>query len=253
MKTNILFKILLIIGVSYGVFYLTHKKAQKENAAHILKVGTNAEYPPFAFVEGNTIVGFDIDIIKEVAKRLGKEIDIQDLPFTTLIPYLTVGKIQVIAAGMTPTKERAKQVIFTKPYLDGDPLIVISPAKNPPITSIKDLSGKEVVVNQGFTADSYMSALSRPIVTKLPAIHDAFMALNSGRADAFVSAKSVVQPFFKQHGIDKYNIYEIPNTADTYALAISKKYPKLAQEIQNILDEMEEDGTIDHLKHVWNL
>src|SRR5437868_1703335 len=106
----------------------TPKDTQQE-----LIVGTNADFPPFSFIKDGTIVGFDIDIAHEVAHRLNKKLTLIDLPFIALIPELQMGAIHIIAAGMTATEERAKQVYFTRPYIQGVPLLVISLTSNPPI------------------------------------------------------------------------------------------------------------------------
>ena len=65
-------------------------------------VGTNSEFPPFSFREGDDIIGFDIDVIQEVLKRLNKEIIYKDMPFDALIPEIQVGNIHIIAAGHDP-------------------------------------------------------------------------------------------------------------------------------------------------------
>ena len=85
------------------------------------------------------------------------------MSFTALIPEIQLGKVQVIAAGMSPTQERARQVLFTEPHFSGSPLVLIS-KKEKAINSLNDLSGKTVVVNEGFTSDSYVSNIEGPTV-----------------------------------------------------------------------------------------
>ena len=116
-------------------------------------VGTNAEFPPFSYIENKAIVGFDIDVAKEVAQRLGKTIQIKDMPFDALIPDIALGHVDFVAAGMSYTEERAKRASFTKSYFE-DPLMIFS--KRP--LSFDKLKGKKVVVVQGFTADLLMSS-----------------------------------------------------------------------------------------------
>jgi arginine/lysine/histidine transporter system substrate-binding protein len=121
------------------------------------------------------------------------------MPFTTLIPQIQSGNLHVIAAGLTPTPERERVMFFTKPYLESDPLVVVSLAKNPKINSLDDLKGKTVIVNEGFSAERYMSALEGIDLKRLPTVADAFLSLQSGRADAFVVAANSIKPFFKQY------------------------------------------------------
>ncbi|MDB6081397.1 MAG: artP, partial [Chlamydiia bacterium] len=153
-------------------------------------VGTNAEFPPFTFIDKGEVVGFDIDVAKEVCKRLGKEMQLKDMPFDALVPELTLGYVQFVAAGMSHTEERAKRVLFTKSYGSNDPLVILTLTKK---MSLDDLTGKTVVVNEGFTADLFMSSKPGITLVRLSTPVDAFLALKAGRADAYVTAKSTIQ------------------------------------------------------------
>jgi len=92
-----------------------------------LIVGTEATFPPFEFVDEKTkeIVGFDIDIAREIAKALGVKLKVEDIAFDGLIPSLLTKKIDLIAAAMTITPERAKVVSFSDPYFTAGQVIVV--------------------------------------------------------------------------------------------------------------------------------
>lgn len=231
---KILCSLLLLVG------------CQNSTSSH-LTVGTNAEFPPYTFIEKGEIVGFDVDIAKEIGKRMGKEIQFKDMPFDALIPDLIFNKIDFIAAGLTVTEERAKRIAFTKPYLQGEPLVILS------LNNITDLKGKKVIVNDGFTADLFLSGQKGIELIRLPTTAEGFLALKSGRADAFVTAQSTIDTFFKTHERSNYYLNPIPNTAENCALAISKSNPQLLADIQIVLDQMEEDGTLNKIKTKWNL
>jgi len=245
--------VLILLLISSLLIWRSVGKHNVVKDENLLIVGTNAEYAPFSFIENNKIVGFDIDIITEVAHRLGKKIEIKDMPFDALLPKLQFGDIQIIAAGITATPEKAKKVLFTKPHLSGDQLIAITLATNPPIQNLKDLDGKEVVVNEGYTADLYMSTVSGPIIKRLASPAEGFLALNHGNAYAFVAAKSSVQPYFEKYGTKSFNIFLIDGVHDNYSFAISKQYPELLPAVQQAVDAMEQDGTIAAFKQKWNL
>jgi arginine/lysine/histidine transporter system substrate-binding protein len=246
---------IFIVLVIYTILQFTSPAKeiqQQQEATKILTVGTTADFPPFATIHDGNIAGFDIDIAKTVAAKLGKELELKDMPFTALIPQIQLGKIQLIAAGMTATPERAKRVFFTEPYFTGDPLIVITLAKNK-IEDLDDLLGKEVIVNDGYTADIYMSDKEGPILRRLKSPAEAFLAIKTERAFAFVTAQATVQPFFERYGKKDFSIFTIPDTDENISLAISMRYPELQVPIQQALDEMKEDGTIDALKKKWKL
>jgi polar amino acid transport system substrate-binding protein len=256
MNTKGLFIGLCVLGMLLASWYVMRRcicagnVPDQEGAALI--VGTNAEYPPFTFIQDGNIVGFDIDLINEVAKRLGKQIEFRDMPFTTLLPQLQLGTIQVIAAGMSPTPERAKQVLFTKPHLTGSKLVMITRKPLLAPTTVADLQGKDVVVNEGFVTDLYLA--DRGIVTrKLPAVADAFLALRSGRADVFVTAENTVKPFFEHYSADEFNVNSLPDVQESTAFAVSKEYPALQEHMNQMLDQISDDGTLLTLKRKWGL
>lgn len=219
-----------------------------------LIVGTSADFPPFSFIgEDDRIVGFDIDVVKEVAKRLNMDIQIQDRPFDMLIPQIELGHIHAIAAGMTPTAERAKRVRFSKPYLSSNPLLIITRAGDAPLTELADLKGKEVIVNTGYTADLFMSDLPDITLLRLPKVADALIALEQGKADAFVTALFTIKPYIPE-GDTRFKIAQLKETDEQNALAFSLFLPEdFIEKAQKALDEMEADGTLAALKKKWNL
>lgn len=218
----------------------------------VLIVGTNAEYFPFSFLEQGVPVGFDIDIAREVCTRLGKKMHLVDMPFDMLLPKIQLGDIHIIAAAMSPKPERAKHVLFTQPYLQGDPLLIITPIANQNIDTVSDLAGKTVVVNDGYTSDAYISGMKDVVVQRLATPAEAFLALKSGRAQAYVAAQSSVERFLNMHP-DAYRTIVINDVTDAYALVISPLYPELAAPIQQALDAMTTDGTLETLKLKWKL
>lgn len=221
-----------------------------------LVIGTNAEFPPFTFRQDGKIVGFDIDIAKEVCSRLGKEALFKDMPFDGLIPDLSLGQVDFIAAGMTPTPERAKRVSFTEPYLKEDPLValVLAEAAATPLEDLNSLEGKKIVVNEGYTADLLLSGKEELDLIRLASPTDGFLALKSGRADVFVTAKSTLHSFLKTQNPGEFHAFPLLNeNPDTCALVVAKNNPDLLHKIQAALDEMQQDGTIAQIKMRWNL
>lgn len=244
-----------LIALSFSTIFLVKKlnKTGINEVSKILVIGTSSDFPPFSFIDDtNQIAGFDIDVVKEVANRLGLQPDIRDMRFEMLLPELQTGHIQVIAAGMSSTPERAKNVDFTKPYLTGNPLVVVT-RSNTPIISLEDLKGKKVVVNTGYMADTFMSKLSDVNLIRLPSVPDAFTMLENGGADAFVTSAQSLKPVFKRKEKNKFRTLMLQETDENSSLAISKVYPQLKDTIQKALDSMESDGTLDALKQKWNV
>ena len=170
------------------------------------------------------------------------------MPFDALIPDIALGHVDFVAAGMSYTEERAKRASFTKSYFE-DPLMIFS--KRP--LSFDKLKGKKVVVVQGFTADLLMSSQKNIDLIRLPSQADGFLAIKSGRADAFVTARSTVASFSETQDAAQYHTTLIEAAGDTCALAVPLKKTKLLAEIQTALDAMEEDGSMAKLKTKWKL
>ena len=240
--------ILLILSIfSYFLLYKVNKTGDKFEK---IVFGTNAEYPPFEYIENDKLMGFDIDLMEELGRRLDREIEIKDLPFDALIPTIQMGKLHAIVAGMTPTDERRKQVFFSEYYSQGDPLVILTLKENF-VESLDDLNGKDVVVNEGFTADLYLSDIEGPRIKRLKNLADALLDLRTRRSFAFVTAYNAIKsvPGLRE----KYNLLIIKNTSDNYSIAVSKKYKDLFDEIEEALKEIKEDGTLDKLKAKWDI
>jgi polar amino acid transport system substrate-binding protein len=214
-------------------------------------VGTNAEFPPFSYKEGEKIVGFDIDIAKEVCARLGNKVEFKDMPFEALIPELILGRVDFLAAGMSATEERAQKVLFTQSYLQGDPLACVTLINSScPFSALK---GKTILVNEGYTADMFLSGQQGYQILRLPAPAEAFIALKMGKAQGFITAKSTVDAFLEnQPGVD-FHIEAIEGTEESCSLVFAKTKEDLLQEIQAVLDAMQKDGTVAKYKAKWKL
>ena len=93
--------------------------------AGVIKLGTNAAFPPFEYVEGKNIAGFDISMGEFIAAKAGVKLEFVDMAFDSLIPALQAGSIDFIAAGMSITEERKKNVDFSVPYYASEQVIII--------------------------------------------------------------------------------------------------------------------------------
>ena len=91
----------------------------------VLKLGTNAAFPPFEYVDGKNIVGFDITMGEKIAVGYGAKLEVVDMAFDSLIPALASGAIDFIAAGMSVTEERKKNVDFSDPYYESKQVVII--------------------------------------------------------------------------------------------------------------------------------
>lgn len=244
--------LVVIAALGTAIFFGSRQECiVARSGAEKLVVGTNATFAPFTFIENDQIVGFDIDIAKEVAKRLNKPMQLKNLSFDALIPELQLGTIHFAAAGFTATPERAKRVAFSTIYLSGDPLVVVTRAGEKQPRKIEDFVNKPVIVNRGFTADTYASAIPNIDLLRLDTVAEALLALKTKRGDAFVTANKVIKRYLSQNPQEQLDIAIIEETDENCALAISPHYKELVEPINNALAAMEKDGTIQQLKEKW--
>ena len=104
---------------------ITIPSIENESTSGVIKLGTNASFPPFEYVEGTKIVGFDISMGEYIAKTAGLKLEIVDMAFDSLIPALQSDTIDFIAAGMSVTEERKQNVDFSEPYYASEQVIIV--------------------------------------------------------------------------------------------------------------------------------
>ncbi|MEJ5258382.1 MAG: basic amino acid ABC transporter substrate-binding protein [Fervidobacterium sp.] len=215
-----------------------------------LVVGTEPTFPPFEFVdEKNQVVGFDIDIANELAKRLGVKLEIVNLPFDSLIPALQQGKIDLIIAGMTITEERAKVVDFSKPYFEANQAIVVRKGLDFSPKGFDALVGKKVAVQLGTTGDLVVSEIKGIEVVRFQKFTDAFLELQNGRVDAVVLDEAPAKAYVKK--FPKFTISAVVDTGETYGIAVRKGNKELLNFVNQTLDIMKGAGTYTKLLQKW--
>ena len=138
---------LIVITVLFLAFLIPFTGCKSDKK--VLVMGTNAEFPPFEFVDGGEIKGIDVDFAKAICKELGYELVIENLDFDTLLNALDSKKVDFVAAGMTVTPDREEQANFTITYYKAKQVLIVKEDSN--IQSIEDLVGKRIGVQSGTT------------------------------------------------------------------------------------------------------
>lgn len=207
-------------------------------------VGTNAEFPPFEYLEKGEITGFDIELMNEMGKVLDAEVKVQDMAFDGLLPALQMKKVDVVIAGMTATEERKKTVAFTQPYYTASQVIIVKEGDNS-IKSFDDLKGKRVGVMLGFTGDTVVSEIEGVKVERFNAAYVGIMALKADKVDAVVLDSEPAKNYVKQNAGLK--IAEAVAAQEEYAIALRKNDKELLEKIEKALAEVKANGTYDKL------
>lgn len=241
-------KLLLVVSVLMGLLLVGCGAKKEEAKIQKVYVGTNAEFAPFEFLEGDKVVGFDMDIINEIAKLQGFEVQVQNQAFDGLLPALQAKKIDLIIAGMTVTEERQKAVNFSDSYYTASQVIIV-PKANDAIKTFDDLKGKNVGVQIGTTGDTVISEKTEITNTKFNNGSEAVMALLANKVDAVVIDNEPAKNFVaKNEGL---KVVETETVKEDYAIAIAKDNVELLEKINAGLKTLKENGKYDELVAKW--
>lgn len=222
------------------------------NAAD-LRVGTNAAYPPFEFInDQNKIAGFDIDLVDALSKKIGFTYEIVNMSFDGLIPALKAGKIDAIAAAMSATPDRVKAVDFTKAYYITENLFIKKAGDNA-INSKADLNGKKIAVQLGTVQEIAARELKGAKVMANEDIFAAIMALKNSKVSAVLVDSSIGYGYLKKNP-DLAEFLKEPDGSEGFSLAFDKnKKTDLIAKINATIDELKQDGTYDKLLEKYDL
>ena len=231
-------KIFIVILVLISVLSLTG--CQKNESNKKLVLATEAGFAPYEYYKNGEIVGVDIDIVNEIAKELGYELEIKDVAFDSIINEVKTSKSDIGAAGISYTKERAEEVDFSVNYAESRQIIVVKDEST--ISSPNDLSGKKISVQLGSTADSYLTENYNNIsLVREKKFLAAIQDLKDDKVDCVVMdevpAKELVSPGLK--------ILSDPVTTDSYGMIVKKGNTKLLNVTNRVIKRLKKEGKID--------
>lgn len=215
-----------------------------------LTIGSDLDYPPMEYLEDGEPAGFGVDMMKEVCKRLGLEMNfLSPQNFDSLIMNVAGGStMDVAVSSITINDERAEEVDFSTPYYDSNLAIVVMADSS--YDSRDALSGKAVGVQSGSTGEEWAKEnLSDSTVTPFNGPTDAFAALSAGKVEAVVLDAPVAANYAKNDA--SYKVLEEIATGEQYGIAVNKDNPALTEAINQALADMQADGTMDKLNEKW--
>lgn len=208
----------------------------------VLRMGTNATFPPYEYVdENNEVAGIDADIAAAIADKLGMELEITDMAFDSLIPALQSDTIDIVLAGMTVDPERAESVNFTDSYATGVQVIIVPEGSD--IASPDDLEGKNIGVQTGTTGDLYCTDdYGQEFVKQFDNGPLAVAALLNGQVDCVVIDNEPAKNYVAAN--EGLKILDTAFANEDYAAALAKEDTELYEQVNTAIQELKEDGTI---------
>lgn len=218
----------------------------------VLTVGTNAEFPPFEYVDDNGEPdGFDIALAKAIGEKLGVTVEVENMEFDSLVSSIG-SKIDIAIAGMTVTDERKGSVDFSDPYYEAVQFVIVPAGSE--IATAADLVGKTIGVQLGTTGDFIASDdIADTTVNQYNKGVDAVNDLLNGRVDCVIIDKNPALVFASKFEgqLAALDGAQFGFGVEEYAIALPKGDAALAEKINAALEEIKADGTFDKLVETY--
>jgi ABC-type amino acid transport/signal transduction systems, periplasmic component/domain len=237
---------LMITLVIFGIISC----GKKDNGEKKLRVGLNAVFAPFEYVENGQVTGFDVDLINEIGKNLGYKVEIIDQSFDGLIPALKAGKIDIIVSGMSSTEERKKSVDFTDDYFVSKETYIRK--KGNAAVTPATLSGKKIGVQLGTIQEIEAKEIKGATVVPNESTVNTILDLKAGKIDVIILEKAVAQEYMKKN--PEMEIFDEKPAKIGTAMALDKgKNQELIKQINDELKKMKENGKYNELIKKYGL
>jgi polar amino acid transport system substrate-binding protein len=229
------------------------KLADIKSAGKIV-VGTSPDYPPFESVDSaGNFVGFDIELMQEIAKRMGVELVWQDMPFDSLIAAVQGGKLDASISGFNYDEERDKLVDFTDPYFIAKDAFLVAETFTDTLSTPEDAANYKIGCQTGTTQDGWLTdnlvgggLMSEDNLTRYERFDSAVLDLKAGRVDVVMGDDVVVKALMKSMGGLKIAL-EADVSSGPVHMIIPEGATTLQGEINKIIADMKSEGLIDQL------
>jgi polar amino acid transport system substrate-binding protein len=235
---------LTIAGVALAMF------ASNAGAAEI-NVGANIGNVPWEFQDAKgEVVGFEVDLMKDVGKRLGMDVKFTNIPFQGLFAAVQSGQIDAAVSSITITKKRLESVSFAQPYYDSDQSLTVK--KDSGITALSGMEGKTVGVDTGSTGDMWtttnQATAKIATINRYEGLQPAMLDLEAGRIDGYISDIPALLYYVKDK--PQFAVVERIKTTEQYSVMFAKDSP-LAAKVNDAITDMKKDGTLAKIHETW--
>ncbi len=222
-----------------------------QNDEDLWVVGTSADNPPYEFIKNGEVQGFDIDLIKAIAKHADKKIEIKNMEFHGLIAALNSKNVEMVVAGMSVTEERLKKIDFSIPYTEAD--ITVLTRKEDGIEKPGDLTGKILGSQLGtiWAITAYDLSVEHKFETKNLSNNLILVEeLKQKRIDGVVLEGFQAEEFIKKN--PQLSSFKIKGKDSDFAIALPKS-SKDKELVDEAIKALKADGTIAELSKKWGI
>jgi polar amino acid transport system substrate-binding protein len=209
-----------------------------------LIVGTEAGFAPYEYMEGNQVVGIDMDIAQAIADAMGKKLEIRNMDFDGALLAVQNGTVDFVAAGVSVDEDRKKVMDFSDDYVDSTEVVVVNMA-TPAISAVSDddLTDKVIGVQQGNIADFYVTGLAVKEVKRYTKFAQAAEDLKNSKIDGIVMDQYPAQELVAAN--PELVILDGALFQDKYAIAVKKGNAELLEDINKVIQELKDNGKIE--------
>lgn len=254
---NKLIKTLLVLLSMLGIFSCNKKQSQNQKdlldkiqETGVIIVAMEGTWAPWTYHnENNELVGYDVEVAKEIANKLGVKAEFIEGEWDGLLSGLSAGRYDIMVNGVDITEERKKAYDFSVPYAFNKTAVITSKDNNS-INSLDDLKGK----NTANTISSTYAILAEQYganVTGVDDLNQTFELLMSGRIDATLNAEMTYYDYIKVHPEANIKIAVLSNEANKIGIPFPKGNPKLEAAINKALEELQQEGKLSELSNKY--
>lgn len=215
-----------------------------------LRVGVEGTYPPFNFKEGQTLTGFDVEVARAVAARLGVKPEFSTVEWSALLAGLQAGKVDMVVNQVTITPEREKTFDFSTPYTVSSPQLIVRKDEKRAFNSLSDLKGKKLGVGQGSNFADLAKAAGGIDVKTYPGAQEYLQDLALGRIDAALNDSLLIPYAIKQAKLPVKAGAPV-GEVNRMGIALPKGNPKLKAAVDKALTDMKADGSFRKISEKW--
>jgi len=210
-------------------------------------VATDANFKPFEYKNPDTgeMEGFDIDLMRAIAKEAGFNVEFKTMQFDGLITGMQSGRYPLAIAGISITEKRKESISFSDPYYDSGLILMVN-SDNNEIKSIDDVDGKTVGVKTGSTSEAYLKENTDAKVKAFPNIINAYMDVKNGRLDASLYDLPNVKYYIQQNGEGKLKTVGDVLEGQSYGIALPKD-SDLVDDVNKALQAVKDSGEYDEI------
>lgn len=253
---NKYFIVLLTLLFSTTLLFGCGKSGEQSKQASVnaeskkeLVVGMSLDFVPFETTDANgKPTGVGVDMAYDLGKALGREVRIENIARSGLIPALQTKKIDMIISSMTITEERLKSIDFSKPYAKGWMCLLIN--KNSPVEKVEDLNvkGRKIAIHNGTIAYNYAQKnLPNAEMLLFEDVKTCILEVIQGKADAMIYDQITVYDTWKANeAATKVNLTPIDSKMN-WGVGIRKEDKELTEKVNAFIDDYKKNGGFDKL------